>query len=104
MKIIVKIFIDDEKLVMITLPKTIRVDLSIKINWSLRHDMKFIVRRDESLPEYTIKKKLSNYCSNMIMNLLIKQLSYLLESYCLKCRKNTESKKLKVAKSKKMEE
>ena len=32
MKIIVKIFIDDEKLVMITLPKTIRVDLSIKIN------------------------------------------------------------------------
>ena len=38
------------------------------------------------------------------MNLLIKQLSYLLESYCLKCRRNTESKKLKVAKSKKMEE
>ena len=32
MKIIVKIFIHDEKLVMITLPKTIRVDLSIKIN------------------------------------------------------------------------
>ena len=56
MKIIVKIFIDDEKLVMITLPKTIRVDLSIKINWSLGRDMKFIVRRDESLPEYTIKK------------------------------------------------
>ena len=41
--------IDDYKnLVMITLPKTIRVDLSIKMNNGIKHDIRFIVSRNES--------------------------------------------------------
>ena len=36
MKIIMKIYTDDERLIMITLPKTVRVDLSIKINRHLK--------------------------------------------------------------------
>ena len=58
MKIIMKIYTDDERLIMITLPKTVRVDLSIKINRHLKQDKKFIARRNEYLPEYTIKSKI----------------------------------------------
>ena len=39
---IMRIYTDDENLAIITSQKTIRVDLSIKINKSLRHDIKNI--------------------------------------------------------------
>ena len=41
--------IDDYKnLVMITLPKIIRVDLPIKMNNDIKHDIRFIISRNES--------------------------------------------------------
>ena len=49
------IYIDDYKnLVIITSAKTIRANLSIKINESLKYDIKFIVSRNESLIQYKI--------------------------------------------------
>ena len=38
-----KIYIDDENLVIITSSKTISVDLPIKINKSLKHGIKFVI-------------------------------------------------------------
>ena len=45
---------DHENLVIIPSPKTIRVNLPIKINQSLKHNVKFIVRCNESSVEYTL--------------------------------------------------
>ena len=71
-----KIYIDDSKnLVVITSPKTIRVDLSIRIDESLKHDIKFTVSCHESLAEYKIKKKFTYFYMN-----IKKELSYLLQS------------------------
>ena len=67
-----KIDNDDYKnLVIITLPKTICVDLPIKINESLKNDIKFIVSRNESLAEYKIKKEIFRLFMsvNMCMNI-----------------------------------
>ena len=51
--------IDDYKnLVMITLPKSICVDLSIKINNGIKHDVRFIISRNESLAKYEITKEI----------------------------------------------
>ena len=54
-----RIYIDYINLVIIPLPKIIRVALPIKINKSLKRDIKFIISRNESLAEYTIKNKIS---------------------------------------------
>ena len=45
---------DYPNLVIITLPKIIRVDLPIKTNESIKHDLKFIVGFNESLAECKI--------------------------------------------------
>ena len=51
-----KIYIDDYKdLVIITLPKSICVDLPVKIYKSLKDHFKFIVSYNEFLAEYKIK-------------------------------------------------
>ena len=53
-----KIYIDNyENLVIITSTKTICVNLPIKINQNLNHDIKFILSRNEFLAEYTIKRR-----------------------------------------------
>ena len=55
------VYIDDNKLVIITEPKTIPIDSPIKINKSLYYDIKFIVGRIESsaeYAEYTIKDEI----------------------------------------------
>ena len=49
--------------------KTIRIDLTIKINESLEHDIKLIVGHNEYFTEYTIKIMINNYCLNMNMNM-----------------------------------
>ena len=54
-----RIYIDYINLVIIPLPKIIRVDLPIKIKKRLKRDIKFIISRNESLAEYTIKNKIS---------------------------------------------
>ena len=77
-----KIYVDEYKdLAIITSPNTIPVDLPIKINKSLKHDIKFIVSCNKSLVENKIRKRLANnYMGvNMCMNIK-KELSYLLES------------------------
>ena len=76
---IMGVYIDDNKLVKITEPKYICIDLPTKINESLEHDIKFMVSCNEPLTEYTIKARLSHYCSNMDMNIK-KELRYLLKS------------------------
>ena len=62
----------------ITEPKSIRINIPIKINESLEHDNKIIVNCNEYLVNIQ-KKRLANYCSNMGMNIK-KELSSLLES------------------------
>ena len=52
------VYIDNNKLVIITQPKSVCVDLPIKINRSLEHDIESIVSRNESLTEYTIKNEI----------------------------------------------
>ena len=42
--------------VIITKPKSIQIDLPVKINKSLQHDIKFIVIRNGYLIEYTNKE------------------------------------------------
>ena len=69
-----KIYIDEyENPGIITSRKIIRVDLPIKINKSLKHDIKFSASRNESIVEYTIKNKiiqlLFKYGMNMDMNM-----------------------------------
>ena len=55
-----KIYIDDYKiLVIVVLPKTIRVDLPIKVKKSLKHEIKFIINLNESFAEYAIKNEIS---------------------------------------------
>ena len=55
-----KIYIDDYKiLIIVILPKTIRVDVPIKVNESLKLEIKFIVNLNESLAECAIKIEIS---------------------------------------------
>ena len=58
------VYNDGNKLVVITQPKSICIDLPIKITTSLEHGIEFIVSRNESLAGYAIK--------NMIRKLLFK--------------------------------
>ena len=53
-----EVFIDGKKLVKKTKPKSIGIDLLIKIKDSLEHDIEFIISRNESLTEYTIKNEI----------------------------------------------
>ena len=53
-----KIYIDDKNIVILTLPKSICINLTIKNNKSLEHDIKFIIGRNEFLSEFTIKNKI----------------------------------------------
>ena len=49
--------IDLKKLVIITEPTSIRIDLPTKINESPEYDTKFIVSRNKSLTKYKIKTR-----------------------------------------------
>ena len=53
-----KIYIDDKNIVILTLPKSICINLTIKNNKSLEYDIKFIIGRNEFLSEFTIKNKI----------------------------------------------
>ena len=64
-----RIYIDYINLVIIILPKTVCIDLPIKINKILKHDIKFIINRNESLAEYTIKNKIRQLLFKKIIKL-----------------------------------
>ena len=53
-----EVFIDGKKLVKKTKPKSIGIDLLIRIKDSLEHDIEFIISRNEFLTEYTIKNEI----------------------------------------------
>ena len=53
--IIMGVYNDGKKLVVITEPKSICINLLIKINKSPEHDIEFIVSRNEPVTEYTTK-------------------------------------------------
>ena len=77
------VYIDDNKLVTLVEPKSIRIDLTIKINKNLKHDIhiRFIVSCHKSLTEYTIKNEISQLLFKYGHE--HKRRSYLLE--CLSC-------------------
>ena len=52
-------YINDNKLVTIIVPKTICFDLSKKIDNSLKHEINFIVKRSEFLGEHKIKSEIA---------------------------------------------
>ena len=56
--IMMGVYIDGKKLVVITEPKSICINLLIKINESPEHDIEFIVSRNEPVTEYTTKNKI----------------------------------------------
>ena len=53
-----KIFFEDKKLVLIS-SKNIRFDFLIEIKKSQKHKIKSIIRRNESLAEYTMENEIS---------------------------------------------
>ena len=52
------VFTDDNKLVIIVEPKTVRIDLPLNIDERLENDIKFNVSRNESLAKYAIKNEI----------------------------------------------
>ena len=54
-------------MVVIREPKTFYFDLDIPrdLDKNLKHEIEFIIKRNESLAGYEIKMKLNNYCSNI---------------------------------------
>ena len=52
--IIMGVYSDENKFVIVAESKSIRINLPIKINESQEHDTKFIVSRNKSLTEYII--------------------------------------------------
>ena len=53
------VHIGDDKLVIITEPKTIRFSLSKDVDNNLKYEVYFIIKDDEFLAEDTIKNKFS---------------------------------------------
>lgn len=56
------VYIDNNKLLIITVPKTIRFNLAKKMNNSLKQEIDFVIKRNGFLAEERIKTRLSNYC------------------------------------------
>ena len=88
-----KINIDNYKnLMIVTSSKTICVNLLIKINQSLNHDIKFIISCNESLAEYTIKYEIILLLTKYEHEL---EISYILRSllvdHLLKTRKRSRN-------------
>ena len=88
-----KINIDNYKnLMIVTSSKTICVNLLIKINQSLNHDIKFIISCNESLAEYTMKYKIILLLTKYEHEL---EISYILRSllvdHLLKTRKRSRN-------------
>ena len=60
--IIIGVHTGDNKLVITTESKTVHFDLSKIVGNNLKHEIDFIIKRNERLAVYTIKMKLGNYC------------------------------------------
>ena len=60
--IMIVVYIDNNKLLIITVPKTIRFNLAKKMNNSLKQEIDFVIKRNGFLAEERIKTRLSNYC------------------------------------------
>ena len=52
------VFFDENKLVIIEEPKTIHIDLHVKINENIENDIRYMVNRNESLADYAIKNQI----------------------------------------------
>ena len=59
------VIMKDNKLVLITEPKTIHFDLHEDVGNNLKHEIDFIIEQDEFLAELTIKTRLVDYCPNI---------------------------------------
>ena len=59
--IMIVVYIDNNKLLIITVPKTIRFNLAKKMNNSLKQEIDFVIKRNGFLAEERIKTRLTNY-------------------------------------------
>ena len=55
------VYIDNNKLSIITMPKTIRFNLAKKMDNSLKQEIDFVIKRNGFLAEERIKTRLTNY-------------------------------------------
>ena len=56
-----EIYIEDDKFVLITKPKTVHFNLA-KDAWNLKYEIDSTMKHNEVSAEHTIKKRLDNYC------------------------------------------
>ena len=56
------VYIDNNKLSIITMPKTIRFNLAKRMDNSLKQEIDFVIKRNGFLAEERIKTRLTNYC------------------------------------------
>ena len=61
------VIINDNKLVIITEPKTIHFSFSKKIDNFLKHEINLIIKHNEFLAEHPIKMSSVNNCPNISM-------------------------------------
>ena len=55
------VYTDNNKLSIITMPKTIRFNLAKKMDNSLKQEIDFVIKRNGFLAEERIKTRLTNY-------------------------------------------
>ena len=60
------VYIDENKLEIITVPKTIYFSLSKYANSSLKHEIDYITKNNDCLVQHTIKDKISQLLSNNV--------------------------------------
>ena len=61
------VYIDDNKLVIITEPKTIHFDSNVETNNNLKHKINHIIKCNELFNRKKQQQRLDDYCSNIIM-------------------------------------
>ena len=63
-------YIEDDKLVLVTKPKTVHFNLT-KDAWDLKCEIDSTMKHNEVSAEHTIKKRLNDYCSNLSMETIM---------------------------------
>ena len=66
-----EVYIDGNKLVIITEPNIIHFDSTKDIDENLKHKTDSIIKHNKFLPEHRIKTKLDNYYSKISMETII---------------------------------
>ena len=62
-----RVYIDENKLVIIAVPKTIHFDLPRDVAKYLKHEIHYIIKHNEFLAKHKWKTRLVNYCPHTKM-------------------------------------